>query len=72
MDPLEIENVRLRRMVADRDDFLAKKGLWQDFLDWRPNDERQAKKDKDSVDHFISGFRKIKNALHNLRVVLRR
>ena len=37
----EIEFMRLRRMIADRNDFITNKGLWKEFMEWRPNDERE-------------------------------
>ena len=39
-----IELMRLRRMIADRNDFLTKKGLWEEFCDWRPNDDLKTPK----------------------------
>ena len=41
----EIELLRLRRMLADRNDFLTQKGLWKEFCGWRPNDEKKPKRD---------------------------
>ena len=36
---ITIELMRLRRMIVDRNDFLTKKGLWEEFCNWRPSDE---------------------------------
>lgn len=49
----QIEMMRLRRMIADRNDFLTKKGLWAEFCDWRPSDERKEPERRDIVDRIV-------------------
>ena len=53
----EIELMRLRRMIADRNDFITKKGLWEEFCDWRPSDERKEPKRRDVIDRLRGLFK---------------
>jgi hypothetical protein len=52
-----LEAMRYRRMIADRNDFITKKGLWKEFCDFRPNDEEK-KPRRDIVD-LIKGVFKL-------------
>lgn len=53
----DIELLRLRRMIADRNDFLTQKGLWKEFCGWRPNDEQKSK--RDVIDYLRMLFKAI-------------
>ena len=52
----EIELMRLRRKIADFTDFVTRKGLWAEFCDFRPSEERAEPK-LDVVDRMLALFR---------------
>jgi hypothetical protein len=53
----DIEMARLRRHIADRNDFLTRKNLWREFCDFRPSDERKEPERRDVVDRVFALLR---------------
>lgn len=63
LDQYQNDIMRLQRMISDRNDFINKLGLWQEFCNFRPNDEPPPKRKINNTRESI--FKRIKYALIN-------